>query len=234
MSQSHSSYLDGQPSGRRSIGIAVAVLAHALLFYGLVNGLGTKVIAIIKQPLETKIIEEVKPPPPPPPEAPPPPPKLAAPPPPFIPPPEIKIATPPPPAPTITAVVQEAPPAPVAPVIAKPAPVEVAPAVKPAPPAPPPPPPKPRFRTNVRPIYVPPTEELAAAYPRQAAREGITGRVVVHITVAPSGDVKDAVIKESQPRRVFDKVALDWIRRYKFEKGEDEFETEQEIVFKLE
>ncbi len=231
MPQMQSSYLDARPSGRRSIGLAIAILAHILLIYGLLNGLGRKVIEVIKQPLETKIIEEVKPPPPPPPEAPPPPPKLAAPPPPFIPPPEIKIATPPPPAPTITAVVSEPPPAPVAPVIQKPAPVEAPVVAKPAPP--PPPPPKPRFRTNVRPIYVPPVEELVAAYPRQAAREGITGRVVLHITVSPSGDVKDAVVKESQPKRIFDKVARDYVMRYKFEKGEEEFETEQEIVFKL-
>ncbi|MDE3009376.1 MAG: energy transducer TonB [Pseudomonadota bacterium] len=227
-----SPYLEASNSGKRPIGLAIAVLAHVILIYGLLNGLGRKVIEVIKQPLETKIIEEVKPPPPPPPEAPPPPPKLAAPPPPFIPPPEIKISAPPPPAPTITAVVQEPPPAPVAPIIQKPAPVEVQAAPKPAPP-PPPPAPKPRFRTNVRPVYVPPVEELVAAYPRQAAREGITGRVIVHITVAPSGDVKDAVVKESQPKRTFDKVALEYVKRYKFEKGDDEFETEQEIVFKL-
>jgi protein TonB len=230
MSQSQS-YLDARPSGRRTVGLIVAIVFHILLIYALYAGLGRKVLEIVKPITETKIIEEVKPPPPPPPEAPPPPPKLAAPPPPFIPPPEIRIANPPPAAPTITAVASEPPPVAAAPVIAKPV-VEAPPAPKPAPP--PPPPPKPRLRLNAKPIYTPPISELAESYPRQAAREGITGRVVVHLTVAPSGDVKDAYVKEAQPKRIFDKVAIEWVKRYKFEKGDDEFETEQEIVFKLE
>ena len=221
-------YLDARPSGRRYIGLGIAVLAHIVLIYALVNGLGRKVLEIVKPTIETKIIEEVKPPPPPPPEAPPPPPKLTAPPPPFIPPPEIKIANPPPA--VIAQVTTTAPPAPVAPVIAPPAPP--APKAEPAPA--PPPAPKPRFRTNVKPIYVPPVQELIDNYPRQAAREGITGTLVIHITVSPNGDVKDAVVKEANPKRIFDKVALEYIRRYKFPPGDDEFETEQPIVFRLE
>jgi periplasmic protein TonB len=73
-------------------GIAFVIALHALLIYALVTGLATKVIEVVKGPLETKIIKEVKPPPP---EAPPPPPpKFAPPPPPFIPPPEVNIAEP--------------------------------------------------------------------------------------------------------------------------------------------
>src|SRR3546814_4294671 len=51
-------------------------------------------ISILPAPIETKIIEEIKPPDEPPP--PPPPPEMDVPPPPFVPPPEINIATPPP------------------------------------------------------------------------------------------------------------------------------------------
>ncbi len=58
----------------------------------MVNGLARRVIEVLKPPIETKIIEEVKKPPPETP--PPPPPKLQAPPPPFIPPPEINIQVP--------------------------------------------------------------------------------------------------------------------------------------------
>jgi protein TonB len=87
------SYLDPPDSGRRfSSGVVVGIL-HIALIYALVTGLARKVVEVIIPPLETKIIEEVKPPPvdkPPPP----PPPKLAAPPPPFIPPPEVRIETP--------------------------------------------------------------------------------------------------------------------------------------------
>jgi protein TonB len=61
--------------------------------YALVNGLARKIVEVVTQPLETKIIEEIKPPPqekPPPP----PPPRLAAPPPPYIPPPEVQVQVP--------------------------------------------------------------------------------------------------------------------------------------------
>jgi len=88
------SYLDPADSSRRVTGISVVIVLHIALAYALVNGLARKIVEVIQQPLETKIIEEVKPPPvdkPPPP----PPPKLAAPPPPFIPPPEVRIDAPP-------------------------------------------------------------------------------------------------------------------------------------------
>src|SRR5258708_2126137 len=96
--------------------ITMVIVLHLALGYALVRGLARKVVEVMKAPLETKIIEEMKKPPP---DAPPPPPpKLATPPPPFIPPPEINIhvpitqvappittvtTTPPPPAPPVAA-----------------------------------------------------------------------------------------------------------------------------------
>lgn len=120
---------------RHLLGLAFVILLHALIVYMLVTGLAKKVIEVVRAPIETKVIEEVKKPPPPPEVLAPPPPRLEAPPPPFIPPPEIRIETPPPPEPAITAVTPTPPPAPVviAPV-APPAPVP-APAPAPAPPA---------------------------------------------------------------------------------------------------
>ena len=99
----------GEDSGSKLTGITVVALVHAILIYALLTGLGKKIISVIKEvPIETKVIEEVKPPPPPP-DAPPPPPKLAAPPPPFIPPPEVQVAPQPSPN-AITAVSNVAPP----------------------------------------------------------------------------------------------------------------------------
>ena len=118
---------------RRIVGFGAVLLFHLLIVYALVSGLAKKVVDVVRAPIETKVIEEIKKPPPPPEIVVPPPPKLEAPPPPFIPPPEIQIATPPPPAPTITATTQTPPPAPV--VIAPTPPVAAAPA-PPAPPAP--------------------------------------------------------------------------------------------------
>jgi len=75
----------GQDRGKKLAGVAVVILVHALLIYALINGLGTQIIAVIKTlPIETKLIEEVKPTPPTPP-VPPTPPKKVVPPKPFIP-----------------------------------------------------------------------------------------------------------------------------------------------------
>ncbi|MGA7781008.1 MAG: energy transducer TonB, partial [Paraburkholderia sp.] len=51
---------------RRFGGIAAVLLLHVVLIYALLNGLATKVVQVIQHPIETKIIEPVKPPPPPP------------------------------------------------------------------------------------------------------------------------------------------------------------------------
>jgi protein TonB len=112
------------------LGFGFVVALHLLLGWGLMNGLAQRLVEVIKSPLETKIIEEVKPPPPPPPENLPPPPKFAPPPPSFVPPPEVQVNAPPTPAPTITTT-QVAPPP--TPVTVAPAPAVVAP---PAPVAP--------------------------------------------------------------------------------------------------
>ena len=87
------SYAVQRDSSRRLAGLAVVVTLHAALIYALVYGLARKIVEVVRQPLETKIIEEVKAPPPdrPPP---PPPPKLTTPPPPYIPPPEVQVHVP--------------------------------------------------------------------------------------------------------------------------------------------
>src|SRR5258705_295074 len=88
---------------RHLIGFTAVILFHGFIVYALVTGLAKKVVDVVRAPIETKVIEEIKKPPPPPEIVVPPPPRLEAPPPPFIPPPEVQIATPPPPQPTITA-----------------------------------------------------------------------------------------------------------------------------------
>jgi protein TonB len=65
--------------GKHLVAFSVVVVFHVLLGYALVNGLARKIVEVVKAPIETKIIEEVKPPPPPP-ETPLPPPQPTAPP----------------------------------------------------------------------------------------------------------------------------------------------------------
>jgi protein TonB len=99
---------------RHLAGITFVILFHAFIVYALVTGLATKVVEVVRAPIETKVIEEIKKPPPPQEVVVPPPPKMEAPPPPFIPPPEVQIQQPPPQQPTITATTPTPPPAPVA------------------------------------------------------------------------------------------------------------------------
>lgn len=88
------SYVQPAAAGRRSVGFIVVVVFHAVLFYALANGLGRKVVEVLKEPIEAKIIEEIKPPPED--KPPPPPPKSEpklAPPPVFVPQAEVKVQT---------------------------------------------------------------------------------------------------------------------------------------------
>jgi len=150
-------------------GITFVILFHAFIVYALVTGLAKKVVDVVRAPIETKVIEEIKKPPPPPEIVVPPPPKLEAPPPPFIPPPEIQIATPPPQQPTITAVTPTPPPAPVVIAPAPPPPVVVAEV--------PPPPPAPKPKTNDVSVYC--TKQVKPEVPGTS----YSGRVVVSMRV---------------------------------------------------
>ena len=173
---------------RHLIGLTMVIAFHVLVVYALVTGLAKKVVDVVRAPIETKVIEEIKKPPPPPEIIVPPPPKLEAPPPPFIPPPEIQITAPPPPAPTITATTPTPPPAAV--VIAPAPPPAPAPAVAAAP-APPP-------------VAAPATVSAGvvcsnftavmgeAGFPRDAQRLGLEkGEALIQFTLTAAGEVKD-------------------------------------------
>jgi protein TonB len=96
------SYAEPHDSGKRLTGLVVVVILHIVLGYALVQGLARKIIEVVRAPLETKIVEEVKPPPP------------EKPPPPYIPPPEVQVQVPVQ-APVITAVTAVKPTEPVPP-----------------------------------------------------------------------------------------------------------------------
>ena len=184
--------------------ITMVVILHLLLGYALVTGLARKVVEVMKQPLETKIIEEVKKPPPDTP--PPPPPKLALPPPPFIPPPEINIQAPAQMAPTITTVTTTPPPPPQ---------VQAPPVQQPA------------IRKEYKASY-----RVNPTYPRQAQKDGLNGRVVAWVYVSPSGSVTNVEIKQSS-NRVFDREVIRALSQWKFNPEPVGFTGEYEIVFNL-
>ena len=189
----------GEETGSKLTGITVVVLVHAILIYALLTGLGKKIISVIKEvPLETKVIEEVKPPPPPP-DAPPPPPKLAAPPPPFIPPPEVQVAQQPTPN-AITAVSNVQPPHSdlhvAAPVAAKPStgPSVVKAVVD--------------FSTCERPDY-----------PRNSLRNEEQGTTRLTFLIGLDGKVADSKIEKSSGFRALDAAAKNALSLCKFKPG---------------
>jgi protein TonB len=199
--------------GRHAPSILAVAALHILLGWALVNGLARRVIEVVKAPIETKIIEEVKKPPPdvPPP---PPPPKLAAPPPPFIPPPEINIEVPKvTPPPTITTVTTTPPPPGPPPKVYTP----------PAPPAPA----KPLVRKEYKASY-----RVDPSFPREAIRRGLSGRVVAWVHVAPSGVVTDVEIRSST-NPIFNREVVRALSQWKFNPEPVGFIGEYEIVFNL-
>ena len=179
---------------RQLVGVASVVLFHAVVIYALVSGLAQQMVEVVRRPIETKVIEEVKKAPPPP-EIVIPPPRLELPPPPFIPPPEVTITQPPPPQPTLVAVTPTPPPAQ----------VEIAPAPVVAVIAPP----KPAV-VSVRAAcarIVPPQ------MPAKAERDGISGSVRARLTIK-GGKVVQVEILSSTPRGVFDDAVRKAVLQY--------------------
>lgn len=195
--------------GKHSIGLIVVIVLHVLLGWLLVSGLAKRIVDVAIKPVETKLIEEIKPPPPPPPENLPPPPKNMPPPPSFVPPPEVNVNPPPNPAPAISVTNQVPPPQAPTPVIA-------------APPAPP----------------APPARSLATAaridfgncekpeYPPKARQAEATGVTRIRFSIDEAGNVVKAEITgasgSSREHRMLDKQAVEALSVCRFKPGTDE------------
>ena len=195
--------------GKHALGIGIVIVLHILLGWALINGLARTMIDVIKGPIETKIIEEIKPPPPPP-ENLPPPPKAPPPPPSFVPPPEVVVNPPPTPAPTITVTPVAPPPA---------APVVIAPAAPEAPPAPAPP----RVAAVAAITSV---SDCKPDYPAAALKDEATGTTKIRFTIDATGKMIGAeVLRSAGPSRAhkaLDRAAVNGLGECKFRPGRDE------------
>jgi periplasmic protein TonB len=181
--------------GKHVVGFGVVIALHLALGWALVNGLAQRLVDVIKAPIETKIVEEIKPPPPPPENLPPP--KVVPPPPSFVPPPEVNVNAPAALGPTITTTTVAPPPAPVT--------------VAPPPPAPAPAPPAPPARTEPKIDFN--TGCQRPEYNDAARRAEAQGTVVVVYTMDTTGSISEAHIEKSsgpsREHRMLDRMTLE-------------------------
>ena len=186
--------------GKNFTGIAVVILIHALVAWGIVSGLGTRMVTKIAEAVETKLIEEVKPPPPKEVPPPPPPPEMKAPPPPFIPPVEVNVQQPPPVQTTIANASN------VAPKTTELAPPRAAVA-----------PPSPTVATGVKVAAVVDFNTCAKPeWPKASLRNEETGTVTLSFLISTDGKVTDSKVVKSSGFRDLDKAAQAGIGKCKF------------------
>jgi protein TonB len=191
-------------TGKNFTGIGIVIVLHVLVAYGIVTGLGKRMVTKLAEAVETKIIEEAAPPPPKEIPPPPPPPEMKAPPPPFIPPVEVNVQAPPPQQSTIA--VSSA---------AKPASNELA---KPQAPAAPPAP-----AANSNPVRVAAVADFNTCakpeWPKASLRNEETGTVTLSFLIGADGRVADSKILKSSGFRDLDKAAVNGIGKCRFKPG---------------
>jgi protein TonB len=61
-----------------------------------------------------------------------------------------------------------------------------------------------------------PLQRIPPQYPRDAARNGITGWVQLEVLVNPDGTVRSARVLESKPKGLFEAAAMQAVLRWKF------------------
>lgn len=61
-----------------------------------------------------------------------------------------------------------------------------------------------------------PIVKVQPVYPRRALQRGIEGYVIVEFTVTKSGQVRDPVVVESDPPKIFDRAAVNAALKFKY------------------
>jgi len=109
---------------------------------------------------------------------------------------------------------------------------------EPEPPPPPPPPPKPVEQPppDEPPPdkKLPPVKKARAVYPKDALTQGTEGQVRARLKVSTAGKVLNVEVIESKPPGIFDYAVIKATKQYVFPPGDEEFEIEQVIVFRIE
>ena len=187
-----------QQNNSRRMGVLVGIgLFHILLVYGLMSGLARKVIEVVVAPIQTELLEDIKPEDKPPP---PPPPQMERPPV-QVPPPYISIDIPMETNTTAISNVTDRPVSPPAPVaVVERRPVRVAP------------------KLDLR--RSPSTDEF---YPASARRAEIQGVTTVRMCVGANGRMsQEPTVANSSGNTSLDQAALKWSRRARWSPGTED------------
>lgn len=86
--------------------------------------------------------------------------------------------------------------------------------------------PKPAAAPALRAVSTP-----APRYPADALRSGTSGEVLVELSIGTDGSVTDARVLRANPARVFDREALNAVRRWKFEPINSPTTTRRTLAF---
>ncbi|MGB5907250.1 MAG: energy transducer TonB, partial [Stenotrophomonas maltophilia] len=79
---------------------------------------------------------------------------------------------------------------------------------------------------TLRPVSTP-----APRYPAEALRAGTSGEVLVEITVGTDGSVVNARVLRATPSRIFDREAMNAVKRWRFEPVSAPVTTRRTLVF---
>ena len=186
-----------QQNNSRRMGVLVGIgLFHILLVYGLMSGLARKVIEVVVAPIQTELLEDIKPE-----DKPPPPPPQMERPPVQVPPPDISIDIPMETNTTAISNVTDRPVSPPAPVaVVERRPVRVAP------------------KLDLR--RSPSTDEF---YPASARRAEIQGVTTVRMCVGANGRMsQEPTVANSSGNTSLDQAALRWSRRARWSPGTED------------
>jgi len=61
-----------------------------------------------------------------------------------------------------------------------------------------------------------PSERTAMAYPKKARRAGVSGYVTMNLLISKEGNVEKVKVLQSQPAGIFDDVAVNGVKTWKF------------------
>jgi len=168
-------------SPRRMVSIGIVGLLHVAFIYAIITGLAQRFVKALPPVIEARIIQQPVEPPK----------TQPLPPPPMVQPTVVQQPTIPPP----DIVIQQDAPPPVQVQVAPPAPVVV------APPAPP-------VTSAVQGIN---STHTTPPYPDQERRLGISGNVVLHISISETGAVTGATVTQSSGNAELDQTAVNWV-----------------------